>query len=135
VGFAFALVGGQHCCADAGSHVGPNLRVNWGANERYDFMRNFGDRCGVYRRVLLRYLSYKEKLLEESLVTLILKGGGYGGTRIPLLVNLRHHYWTGTNDDFPRNDGIPPLNGGLKPPPPRWKRVIRWFKWVIKGGK
>jgi hypothetical protein len=67
----------------------------------------------------------------------IWKGGGFSGwtSRHPWLINLRHHYWTGTTDDFPRTDGVGDPSGGLRPKPPWHKRFARWFKWVIKGGK
>jgi hypothetical protein len=68
---------------------------------------------------------------------IILKGGGYGGHHIlgGAGVRLRHHSWTGTTDNQPYSDGVPPRNGGL-PPEPDWReRFKRWIKWVAKGGK
>ena len=71
-----------------------------------------------------------------SNATIVLKGGGYGHHILGgASIRLRHHYWTGTTDDVPRTDGVPPLNGGLEKPPSKKKRVIRWLKWVAKGGK
>jgi hypothetical protein len=67
---------------------------------------------------------------------LIWKGGGYAGLhQIAALIRMRHHPWTGTTDGVPRTNGVPPLNGGLEKPPSRWKRLVRWAKWMLHGGK
>jgi hypothetical protein len=69
---------------------------------------------------------------------LIWKGGGYAGRfvhQIGVIVRLRHHWWTGSTDDVPRTEGVSPVDGGLPEPPSRWTRFVRWFKWVITGGK
>lgn len=72
----------------------------------------------------------------DALPTVFLKGGGYGHSHtIGAITRLRHHSWTGTTDDVPRTDGVPPLNGGLEKPPSKRKRLVRWAKWVLKGGK
>lgn len=93
---------------------------------------------GTNRRMVTRTLAHEAQLLEESLVgTLTFKGGGYAGHHFlgGGFVRLRHHWWTGTNDNVPRTDGVPPLNGGLEKPPSRWRRFVNWFKWIVRGGK
>lgn len=72
-----------------------------------------------------------------STATILLKGGGYGGHHVggAIITRLRHHPWTGTTDNVPRTDGVPPRNGGLEPEPDWRERFKRWIKWVAKGGK
>jgi hypothetical protein len=62
---------------------------------------------------------------------IILKGGGYGRS-IGIVTRLRHHYWTGTNDDVLRTNGVGPSDGGLEKPPSRGKRVLNWTKFMKK---
>jgi hypothetical protein len=54
-------------------------------------------------------------------------GHHFGGV---LGANLRHHHWTGTTDNFPRTNGVPPVDGGLEPKPGPWKRFRSWFKFI-----
>ena len=63
-------------------------------------------------------------------MTIILKGGGYGGHHIggAVGVRLRHHYWTGTTD-LPRSP-VPPPDGGLEKRPGWWTRFVNWQRFI-----
>ena len=71
----------------------------------------------------------------ERKPAIILKGGGYshGGFMHGIAaLRPRHRHWTGTNDDVPRTNGVPPIDGGLSKPPNPFKRVWRWISYYFR---